>query len=372
VQGVDSTGASSTFELSLAEVSLLELVEPPASFLDVAVHLQGPRSVRREEPGPVQVRFESPASPGSPTVVRDGELRAALADDGRFFLADGRGRLAELPVDGGEAALEVDPGLDPELIPWYLCELVRWRACGRGAVMLHAAAAALPEGGVVLCGGEGIGKTSSVLALLEHATAFLADDRTMLSAPATVAPLGFDLKLTLGRRYPLARPTARTGLPWRPRVLVRRLPAARRWSPRLVRSWLDRRYDGYVGFDVEAAFPGLARPDTASVRAVVFLEHGDDGTVGLEPLTAAELVARAGESVRYWHDVFDAPCRRIFDEAGGRSGNLAFAVLDESLAALPGLLAGVGGWVLRVGDRAGPSDLATAVRRALTSPPASA
>lgn len=65
--------------------------------------------------------------------------------------------------------------------------IFQWWGAGRGLIQAHAGAVGLPQGGVLLAGGSGAGKSNSALACLESPLFYASDDFCLLSPAAEPA-----------------------------------------------------------------------------------------------------------------------------------------------------------------------------------------
>lgn len=75
---------------------------------------------------------------------------------------------------------------DPRQLPGYeigapLKRILQWAMHGRGGQLVHAAAVGRPDGGVLLVGREGSGKSTTALSCLGTGLLYAADDHCMLS-----------------------------------------------------------------------------------------------------------------------------------------------------------------------------------------------
>ncbi len=90
-------------------------------------------------------------------------------------------------------------------LPYYefaapLRHLLQWWMLARGGVLVHGAAVGIAEGGVLLGGPSGSGKSSTALACLESALKFAGDDYVAVdcAAPAAVHALYSTAKIVRG------------------------------------------------------------------------------------------------------------------------------------------------------------------------------
>jgi hypothetical protein len=353
--------ASSSLDLSVAGVTMVRLVDAPQRVNEVAHLIQAGRDAGDGDPAPVEVRWRAPQVVGEPRSASDGVHRVVLDERGRCFLSDRDGRLAELPSTDGVTSLVADPALDSAVIPTYLYELVRWRAGLRGVVMLHASAVALPEGGVVLLGGEGAGKTSALLALLPEARAVLADDRVLVGHDRMIEVLGADVQLALGRPYSLPG-AVKHGLGARQRTLLRILGRPGISVP-------TRYRDQFVRYAPDRAFPGLERPSRTPARFLVQLQRAAVGDTRAAPMTATETATAAREAAVYWHDYLAGPCEALRAQLEPAGAPLADAELGDLVERTRTCVDGLVGVRLFVAPRARPGDLRSALRSVTAATP---
>ena len=114
----------------------------------------------------------------------------ALSDDrwdaeaGRFLLRGGR-RAGRFLVQAGDVTLERNPSAtDERLARCFIDEVLPSVLRQRGLLVLHANAALTAWGVVVIAGESGVGKSTTLAALLERECTMLADDVTALGLAA--------------------------------------------------------------------------------------------------------------------------------------------------------------------------------------------
>lgn len=222
--------------------------------------------------GAVLVENADPLLPYLPYFLGGWDLRWAGADPGGRAadvcvseLADGGFRVASSGPGGADFTFDnpydAANGLAGALISVYV-------ARRPDAICLHAAAAMVGEGLVILLGGSFAGKSSVALHLAVLGNRFFGDDQisVTLGVPAT----GLCLGLTPKVRMPLPDDS---GEPFR----------------EFVEEYTAMEGDGLVYLKLwerEAATFG----ETAPVRALVFLERGDVGAAELLPASRSEVV----------------------------------------------------------------------------------
>ena len=295
-------------------------------------------------------------------------IRVAADDGGRFYLCDENGAEAQLPVTGGETELAVDEVFKPNWGQTYTHRLLEWQATKHGMALIYASGAVLPEGSVVVSGFRGVGKSATVLALLEHAVGYLGQDRVVLAGDGSVAALPVPVQLFLSRRYELDAAAARRALSAAELRKVRLLPVLLARARGRVHGRLERELQArFVPFDVARAFPSLRFPERVHLDALVFLIPDERATTEAVPIDASELEHRTAQTMKYLHDAYISPFECMFASAFPDRGVWPVAPLDVSLELLGSLLRGVRGWVLRAKPATPPKELAAAIRSTLTA-----
>ena len=114
------------------------------------------------------------------------------AAPGLFLLRGGR-QAGRFLVEGGAVAFERNPGCDDAVLARYLTDQVLAAVLRhRGLLVLHANAVAAPDGVIVIGGESGVGKSTTLAALLDRGCRMLSDDVTALrpgGAPGSVEVL---------------------------------------------------------------------------------------------------------------------------------------------------------------------------------------
>jgi hypothetical protein len=101
------------------------------------------------------------------------------AEPDRFLLRTGR-RGGRFLVERGQVTLERNPGADDRVLATAFVTVVLAAALvQRGKLVLHANAAELDGGAVVIAGSSGAGKSTTLAALLKAGCRMLADDITV-------------------------------------------------------------------------------------------------------------------------------------------------------------------------------------------------
>ncbi|HUP68726.1 MAG TPA: hypothetical protein VM142_02815 [Acidimicrobiales bacterium] len=347
---------------------MVGFVDVPAVAAQMLVARLGPMAQPDSsgEP-PVVVRFTPPPRPRSSVLLATAGARVAADDDERFFLLDRAGRRGQLPVTSGERVLLVDPAIDARPMGTLnqLAErLLEWQVAAHGMVMLKGSAVVVPEGGVALLGFAGSGKSSVLLAMLPDASAYLADERLVLSGPRTVAAWPAPVWLGLDRHYRLPVGVFRA-MSRRTRVALSlagaatTVPGSRAVIGRVLA-------DRWVAIDPVAAFPALDRRPESQLDAVVFLLPSGPGALRMEPLLPDDMVTRVAHQVAYLDHVGLFGLRAMFGTALPRHVPWVLAPpLEQRLARLPAFLAGVTGWAAHVPFGTPAADVAGAIRTAL-------
>ena len=107
------------------------------------------------------------------------------AASGRFLLRTGSRAGRFLVEDGKRVIIERNPAGEDAMIVFHLLHSVMAAVLRqRGRLVLHASAAATPDGAVVLSGKSGAGKSTTLAALLQRDCDMIADDVTVLSPGA--------------------------------------------------------------------------------------------------------------------------------------------------------------------------------------------
>lgn len=360
--------------LHVGDRPMLQFTDSPAAAAQMLVARLGDRMVRAQAQGegtepPVVVRFAPPPRARSSVLLATAGVRVAADDEERFFLLDSRGRRGQLPATSSDRVLLVDPALDARpmgTLNQLTERLLEWQVAEHGMVALKGAAAVLPEGAVALVGFGGSGKSSVLLAMLPDASAYLADERLVLSGPRTVAAWPTPVWLSLGRRYELPHEVYNAMSP-RTRCALRLAgvsAAVPRFAPVTGRAMRNR----WAAVDPGAAFPGLELPPTARLDAIVFLLPSGGGDLRMEPMAPEDVSIRVAQQVTYLDQVSLFGLRAMFGTALPRLVPWVLAPpLEERLAPLPSLLTGLAGWAAHIPPGTPPLEVACAIRTAMAS-----
>jgi hypothetical protein len=148
-------------------------------------------------PCPGLTRAPGDASPE--VIVRAGvvprELKHPVLSDERWdvgprlFLVRGGRRAGRFLVESGTVTFERNPhGTDEFLGDCFVREVLPAILRDRGLLVLHADAAVTSHGVVLVAGQSGVGKSTTLAALLEHGCMMLADDVTTVALAADGYP----------------------------------------------------------------------------------------------------------------------------------------------------------------------------------------
>lgn len=351
--------------LLLADLPAIRFIAPPPPVIRWLEHRYG-ALLADDRPAPVDVRFAPlPVPSGTIRLGIDAVVIGATAD-GRYLLVDEAGRAGQLPRTGDERELVCDPDLDPQL--WgpfhtWLERIIDWQAARRGMATLKGGALTLPEGTVGIAAFQGSGKSSTILSLLDRATAYLCEDRLTVylddaSGRPTVAGFPVPIRLSRGRHYQLD-----------PNVLRRSLSTADRrlleLAPRLpvpAQRWLRERW---IPLDLARAFPALRFPGHALLDCVVFLQPCLDAELETRRVDAATAVTLARSLAAFHHDRYIAPFEQMHAAAFPDEEPWGVIPRRAKLDALEPILADLPAYLVRVpigGDFTGTG---AAVRDAL-------
>lgn len=355
------SGPQDALTMTLAGEPVAAFHDAPAGARALLEHQLGPLVVPDTE-APVRVRFEALHVAAPLRVLEAVGPRARVDDVGRVFLADGGGRLAELPGRPGDADLQVDPAIDVRLFHalHQLTDLLLERhATAAGMPVLKGACARLRQGTVAVVGFAGSGKTTLLLWLLEQAEGYLAEERLVLHGGGRIAGYPSPVRLGLGRSYVLPdavwaslTPSSRAAF----RVAHRAATLPGRLAKILPRVVDDR----WAQVDLVAAFPGLQVETEGVLDAIVFLEPTVSGELDVRPIGEAEVVARAEAHVRYLHERTFGTLRDLI--AYGRQPAERWEP-ELPATTVPAALGEVPGWAVRVPRDVEPRLAAQAIRR---------
>jgi hypothetical protein len=146
----------------------------------------------------VSVPFPCPlltiAPEGAPpdVIVSEGTVPRALAaphaqgnmwqaEPGRFLFRGGNRAGRFLAEGGTRVTLERNPAAEDEMLCFYFLDAVLAAILRqRGLLILHANAAVTPTGAIAISGDSGVGKSTTLAALLQHGCTMLSDDITAL------------------------------------------------------------------------------------------------------------------------------------------------------------------------------------------------
>jgi hypothetical protein len=109
-------------------------------------------------------------------------------EPGTFLVRGGR-RAGRFLVESGTVTVDRNPeGTDQLLGECFVREVLPAILRDRGLLVLHANAAITPRGVVLVAGESGVGKSTTLAALLEHGCMMLADDVTTVALAADGYP----------------------------------------------------------------------------------------------------------------------------------------------------------------------------------------
>ncbi|GAA2264923.1 hypothetical protein GCM10010145_43640 [Streptomyces ruber] len=303
-------------------------------------YVESQHRLARAEPGPAGTRIDI-AAVSSPS--RLGELAARPAtehresyagwwygchrrEDGAFVLVSGEGHeFSHALITADFLAWEIIAAHEHELglvVTRTMRELVREHFVRRGALMLHGAAAVLPDGtGVVLAGPSGAGKTSASVQLARSGGYCVATDRCLLLAdgPAWVV-VGLPLSTRLTQE-------AAAGLGIEPgeksRLIRHGEAAVRRPDPKNKISLSNEEMRRLAGVEFVAS---------ARIDGLVLLENTGADAPHSSPVPGADAVAALAEHILVPDTAYRGrwlsadPSPEPAGDVKGRIGELAAAV----------------------------------------------
>lgn len=357
---------SESVDLLLADQPAIRFQSPPPSVVEWVEHRYGALLVGAGSAGeaPVTVRFEPLTPPVGSIRLGVDAMQTAATPDRRFLLVDEAGRGGQLPCSGAETELVCDPDLDAQL--WgpfhtWLERIIDWQAGRREMVTFKGGAVTLSGRTVVIAAFQGSGKSSTILALLDDADAYLAEDRlTMFKSPAgsAVAAFPVPIRLSRGRDYQLPDDLLRRSLS----TFDRRLLVAARRMPARARRWLR---DRWVPLDLRQAFPDLAFPTSATADAIVFLQPRTGGSISCERIPRERSVALARELVAFHHDRYIAPFEQMHNSAYPEAPPWPVIRREAKMDLVEPILAKLPAFLVQVPIGTASAETAVAVRRAL-------
>ncbi len=185
--------------------------------------------------------------------------------DGQRMLLIGGPRQGRFLVQGGEVLLQRHPqATDEALSRRFTGGVLPALLTQRGMLVLHANAAATPDGAMVISGESGAGKSTTLAGLLEHGARMLSDDVTAIRLGAAggpeVLPGEAKIHLTPAAGSALDDGDAAAGREPGPRGKYRMRPAGERMSSTAV-PW-RRLYElsTHAGEDVrQVTLTGIAK-----------------------------------------------------------------------------------------------------------------
>jgi len=195
-----------TTHIDLSGIIEIEIPSQPCSWLNGPIHIFRRHYLDRSSIEPrapdIRIRFGRACESSQNGIRSDrGFVLRGTGFDVIGFGRKGRKRIVSVNWVEKSACVDINIDSDPigvlEVAESVIDFIVCWKAMTKGYVLVHGGAFACPErdAAVLICGGSGVGKSSTVLSFFAEGSGLLSDNFFFLGKDGIVMPFRVPLNL---------------------------------------------------------------------------------------------------------------------------------------------------------------------------------